>query len=88
VEMNKATDRETPSKLNKFVYDDLFGSGPVHLVNRWSRVTGSGVEGDPKLATPEKGRAFSECSITNLIEFCKVFHDLETLPDRDFNHHP
>ena len=30
---------ETPSRLSRFIYDDLFGSGPVHFINRWSRVT-------------------------------------------------
>jgi NAD(P)-dependent dehydrogenase (short-subunit alcohol dehydrogenase family) len=58
---------ETPSKISRFIYDDLFGSGPVHFVNRWSRVTASGVEGDPFKATPEKGKAFTEEVITNLI---------------------
>ena len=84
--MTLATDRETPSRLNQYMFDDLFGSGPVHMVNRWSRVTESGVEGDPKLATPEKGRAFAEASIRNLIEFCRLFRQYKTPPDRDFNH--
>ncbi len=86
VDMSKAGERETPSSLNRFVYDDLFGSGPVHFVNRWSRVTESGVEGDPRLATPEKGKEFAECSIRNLIEFCRLFREYKTPPDRDFNY--
>ena len=77
--------RETPSKLSRFIYDDLFGSGPVHFVNRWSRVTETGVEGDPRLATAEKGKAFAECSIGNLIEFCRLFRTYQSPPDRDFN---
>ena len=88
VDMSKAGKREVPSALNRFIYDDLFGSGPVHFVNRWSRVTESGVEGDPLLATPEKGKAFAEASIVNLIEFCRLFRELETPPDRDFNYRP
>jgi creatinine amidohydrolase len=88
VDMNKATDRETPSVANKFIYDDLFGSGPVHMVNRWSRISESGVEGDPRLATAEKGKAFSEASIENLIEFCTLFRAMEVPPERDFNYKP
>jgi creatinine amidohydrolase len=88
VDMSKATDRETPSIANKFIYDDLFGAGPVHMVNRWSRISESGVEGDPLLATPEKGKAFSEASIANLIEFCKLFRAMEVPPERDFNYKP
>jgi creatinine amidohydrolase len=86
VDMSKAVERETPSQLNEFIYDDLFGSGPVHMVNRWSRVTESGVEGDPKLASREKGEAFAETAINNLIAFCRAFRDLQTPPDRDFNY--
>ncbi|HZT30874.1 MAG TPA: creatininase family protein [Bryobacteraceae bacterium] len=88
VDMSKAGDRETPSRQNRFVYDDLFGSGPVHMVNRWSRISESGVEGDPRLATPEKGKAFAECAIENLVEFCRLFRSYQTPPDRDFNYHP
>jgi creatinine amidohydrolase len=86
VNMEQAGPRETPSVMGDFVYDDLFGSGPVHLVNRWSRITETGVEGDPRLATAEKGKAFAECSIANLIEFCRQFRAYVTPPDRNFNH--
>lgn len=88
VDMAKATPHETPSKMGRFVSDDLFGSGPVHLVHRWSRITETGVEGDPRLATAEKGRAFAECSIGNLIAFCQEFRAFVTPPNRDFNHQP
>lgn len=76
---------ERPSNLSRFIYDDLFGSGPVHFVNRWSRVTSSGVKGDPFKATAAKGEAFTESAISNLIEFAKTFRDLPDLPDRNFN---
>jgi creatinine amidohydrolase len=76
---------ETPSKISRFIYDDLFGSGPVHFVNRWSRVTTSGVEGDPFKASAEKGKAFVENVIDNIIEFSKDFRALPDLPDRDLN---
>jgi creatinine amidohydrolase len=88
VDMEKAGPRETPSTIEHFVYDDLFGSGPVNLVNRWSRISESGVEGDPRLATAEKGKAFAECSVENLLSFCRVFRAYVTPPDRDLNYHP
>jgi creatinine amidohydrolase len=86
VESDKIVERETPSRQNQFIFDDLFGSGPVHMVNRWSRITQSGVEGDPKLATPEKGKEFAECTIHNLIEFARLFRAYELGPDVDFNY--
>lgn len=87
VETDKMVARETPSQLNRFIFDDLFGSGPVHMVNRWSRVTETGVEGDPMLATPEKGKAFAECAINNLVEFARQFRKMEVHPDVDLNYH-
>jgi creatinine amidohydrolase len=86
VESNKIGAREAPSTINEFIYDDLFGSGPMHFVNRWSRISESGVEGDPNLATPEKGREFTECSIGNLVKFCRLFREMQVQPDRDFNY--
>src|SRR5262245_34853574 len=77
---------ETPSKLSRFIYDDLFGSGPVHFVNRWSRVTQSGVEGDPFKASAEKGKLIIEAEIANLIEFAKSFREMPDLPHVDLNH--
>ena len=86
VEQDNIGGREAPSSINEFIFDDLFGSGPLHFVNRWSRVSESGVEGDPHLATPEKGKAFSECSIGNLVRFCRIFRDMKVAPERDFNY--
>jgi len=86
VEKDKMTPREAPSNVNQFIYDDLFGSGPVHMVNRWSRISESGVEGDPLLATPEKGREFAESSICNLVDFCRLFREQTVPPERDFNY--
>jgi creatinine amidohydrolase len=86
VDASRIGPRETPSALSRFIHDDLFGSGPVHFVNRWSRVSESGVEGDPALATADKGQAFAEEAIANLIEFCKEFRELASLPERDFNY--
>jgi creatinine amidohydrolase/Fe(II)-dependent formamide hydrolase-like protein len=58
----------------------------MHFVNRWSSVSESGVEGDPRLASPEKGKAFSECSIGNLVRFCRLFREMEVQPERDLNY--
>jgi creatinine amidohydrolase len=77
---------ETPSKLSKFMYSDLFGDSPVHFVNRYSRTARSGVEGDPFKATSEKGKRIVEAEITNLIEFARNFRDLPDLPDMNFNY--
>ena len=77
---DKTGEREAPSTLNEFIYDDLFGSGSVHLVNRWSRITETGVEGDPMLATPEKGKAFAELEIANLVKVCQAMRAMKPGP--------
>jgi creatinine amidohydrolase len=87
VHRDKMVPRETPSRVNQFIYDDLFGSGPVHMVNRWSRITQTGVEGDPMLATKEKGEAFAECAIKNLVEFARAFRKMQVPAEVDLNYH-
>jgi creatinine amidohydrolase/Fe(II)-dependent formamide hydrolase-like protein len=77
---------ETPSRLDKFMYSDLFGDSPVHFVNRYSRTARSGVEGDPFKATADKGRQIIEAEIANLTAFAKNFRDLPDLPEVDFNY--
>jgi len=86
VQGDKMVPRETPSRVSRFIYDDLFGSGPVHMVNRWSRITQTGVEGDPMLATEEKGKAFAECAIANLVEFARSFRQMEVPAEVDLNY--
>lgn len=69
-----------------FTWVDLMeGDGPVALIDDWSRISnGSGVEGDPRTATVEKGRRFAEEEVTQLIRFCEEFRALETLPRRNY----
>jgi creatinine amidohydrolase len=86
VQKDKMVPRETPSRVNQFIYDDLFGSGPIHMVNRWSRITQTGVEGDPMLATEKKGEAFAECAIAKLVEFAREFRQMEVPPEVDLNY--
>src|SRR5690242_16098180 len=86
VQKDKMVPRETPSRVNQFIYDDLFGSGPIHMVNRWSRITQTGVEGDPMLATEKKGEAFAECAITKLVEFAREFRQMEVPAEVDLNY--
>jgi len=87
VQKDKMVPRQTPSRVNQFIYDDLFGSGPIHMVNRWSRITQTGVEGDPMLASEKKGEAFAECAVTKLVEFARAFRQMEVPPEVDLNYH-
>ena len=72
------------SALNdEWTYSDLTGSGPIHLVPWWSQTSATGTEGQPSLATPEKGEAFIGEAVANLIAFGEHFRSLELPPKRD-----
>lgn len=65
--------------------DLMAGDGPVAFTDDWSRVSnGSGVEGDPRTASIEKGARYAEEEVTNLIRFCAEFKALPTLPRRNY----
>src|SRR5438874_1911304 len=38
------------------------------------------------LATPEKGKAFAECAINNLVEFARLFREMQVTPEVDLNY--
>ncbi len=83
VNMSRAVaDVQSPRLRHAWV--DLAGSGPVHLVDDWSRRSATGVEGDPTQASAEKGRRAAELVIQRLAEFCEDFRADPVLPRRDF----
>jgi creatinine amidohydrolase len=71
---------------SRFVWvDTLAGDGPVALIDDWSRVSnGSGVEGDPSTANAEKGSAFAEEEVSNLIAFAEDFRAMKVAPRRNY----
>jgi len=83
VDMNKAVADVQPRTI-RHVWVDLAGSGPVDFVDDWSRLSSTGVEGDPTSATAEKGREIAELVIRRLTEFCEDFQRYPVKPRRDF----
>ena len=55
------------------------------MVEWWSRISKSGVIGDPTLATAEKGKLWFESTVENLIEFIREFRGFEVREKHD--HH-
>jgi creatinine amidohydrolase/Fe(II)-dependent formamide hydrolase-like protein len=45
------------------------------MMDRWSRFSKSGVNGDPTLATAEKGRAIFETVVRELVRFAREFRE-------------
>jgi creatinine amidohydrolase len=68
---------------NEWTYSDTLGFGPIHLVPWWSQTSATGTEGQPSLASAEKGQAFLEAAVENLIAFGEAFRKLDVPPIRD-----
>jgi creatinine amidohydrolase len=71
--------------LNGFEWVDLFGQGPVSIVEWTSTLTPTGVMGQPSLGTAEKGRQILEEAITRLVGFVDEFQKRPAPPRVD--HH-
>lgn len=84
VQMDKA-EKEIGFHPSKYYWHDLGGGPPVRMVEWWTRISKSGVVGDPTLATKEKGKLWYDATIANLIEFIREFRSFEVRPKLD--HH-
>ncbi|HTU80841.1 MAG TPA: creatininase family protein [Candidatus Acidoferrales bacterium] len=85
VEMNQAK-RELSHRPSKNYWTDLIaGDGPLTMMEHWSRLSGSGVMGDPTKATAEKGRALLEAAASGIAELVDEMLARESPPRVD--HH-
>lgn len=87
VRMDRAVADIQP-RWSEQVWVDLETCGPVTMIDDWSRVNATGVEGDPLKATAEKGRIWSEGTIERLITFLEDYRKHPVKPRRNFNHVP
>jgi len=70
---------------SKYLWGDLAGHGPVSITRWHGEGSDSGVHGEAKLATAEKGKIIFEEAVKNLIEFADEFH-ARPLPNRRDHH--
>ena len=82
--MDKAK-KEIGFQKSKYYWHDLGGAPPVRMMEWWSRMSKTGVIGDPTLATAEKGKLWYEATIENLIEFIREFRGFEIRPKEDLH---
>lgn len=83
VDMSKAVADVQPHKMRHF-WVDLAGCGPIDFIDDWSRLSETGIEGDPTSATADKGRQVAELVISRLTEFCEDFQKYPIRARRDF----
>src|SRR5207247_4728953 len=84
--------RSEPASFNleesPFNWVDLFAAGPATLVSWTSSYTGSGVIGQPELATAEKGGEAYEEAVRQLVRFVNWFQERPREQRRDLHRRP
>ena len=85
VDMGQAV-RELSHRPSKNYWTDLVaGDGPLAMMEHWSRLSESGVMGDPTKASAEKGRALLEAAAAGIVELVDELLARESPPRVD--HH-
>jgi creatinine amidohydrolase len=72
VQIDKAR-KEMEQPQSEFIWSDLLNPGPVRMMDIWTRFSKTGVNGDPTLATAEKGRVIFEAVVENFVKFAREF---------------
>ena len=68
---------KTNARGSKYVWTDLFGKGPMGLIEWTSQYSDSGVMGEAEKATAEKGKIVFEEASKNLAEFVDEYYEME-----------
>lgn len=84
VQMDKAVREIGQLKLEHFNWDHSEPS-VLSWQDWWSRMSESGVCGDPTVATAEFGRALFERTVQNFVRFVRDFRTLPLRPRRDMH---
>jgi creatinine amidohydrolase len=84
VQMERAVREMGQLKLAYFNWDHPEPSA-LSWQDWWSRMSESGVCGDPTVATAEFGRALFETTVENLVRFVREFRSLPLRPRRDLH---
>ena len=84
VSMSRAV-KEQGFKPGKYMWRDLRVTSPLVFNEQWSRFSRTGIQGDPTLATPEKGKVLVESAVENLVGLIRELKEREFQPRVD--HH-
>ena len=82
VDMSKA-ERELGFPATNYMWRDIRSNSPVVVNEQWSRHSRTGIQGDPTLATPEKGRVIVEGVVNNLSQLLIELKEREYRPRID-----
>jgi len=84
VQMDRAVREEGQLKIEGFNWDHAQPS-ILSWQDWWSRMSESGVCGDPTVATAEFGKALFETTVENFVRFVRAFRTLPLRPRRDLH---
>jgi creatinine amidohydrolase len=86
VKMDRAVNEESAAHPggSKYLWGDLWAHGPAAITRWHGEVTETGIVGEAKLATAEKGKAIFDEAVRRLVEFADEFH---ARPDPDRRDH-
>jgi creatinine amidohydrolase len=85
VDMSKAVRELSHRPTDNYWTDLIAGDGPLAMMEHWSRLSESGVMGDPTRATAEKGRALLEAAANGIVELVDELLVRRSPPRKD--HH-
>ena len=80
--MEKAK-KHIPQDQDEFIQYDLAGEGSIAFLEPLSRMSETGVLGDPTVATAEKGKQIVEKAAERLAQFLREFRKREVRPTPD-----
>ena len=72
VQMQKAR-KEINMPPSDFMWSDLLDGPPIRLMDYWTCFSKSGINGDPTLATAEKGKLIYEAVVPNFVKLVREF---------------
>jgi creatinine amidohydrolase len=85
VEMSKAVRELSHAPSRSYWTDLIAGDGPLAMMDQWSRLSESGVMGDPTKATAAKGDALLDAAANGVVALVDELLARERRPRRD--HH-
>jgi len=82
VQMERAQ-KEINFPRSRFHWHDLVEGSPLNMMDWWSRISDTGVIGDPTVATEEKGERWFQAAVSRLVELVQEFRSLQIRPRVD-----
>jgi creatinine amidohydrolase len=84
VDESKAV-KEIDFPISKFHWRSLVEAPPLGFMDRWSRISKTGVVGDATLATREKGEKLFQLIVERMVELIHDFRTREIRPKTDLH---